>query len=330
MRIGVFTSGGDAPGMNACIRAVVRTALPAGHQVIGIRRGFEGLLTEALFYSLILKDYQMDMRSVSNIIHRGGTILHTSRCPRFEAEEGQRAAAASLRRHKIDALVAIGGDGTFRGCMDLARYWDGPIIGCPGTIDNDLGGTDVTIGFSTAVRTAMEAVDKVRDTADATERLFLIEVMGRHSGQIALYTALATGADTVLLPEAPVTVDEAVKRLEEERRQGKTSWIVIVAEGAVAGGVHTVSRELAQRRTSFDIRVLVLGHLQRGGAPDVRDRILASRLGAGAVDALREGHSGKMIGEVNGRLTLTPFEHTGTERKPVPTELITLLTNLAR
>ena len=231
MRIGVFTSGGDAPGMNACIRAVVRTALPLGHEVIGIRRGYQGLLEEDFYYSFHRNDHQMHLRSVSGIIHRGGTILHTSRCERFKTEEGLRAAADVLQRHRIDHLVAIGGDGTFRGCLELSRYWDGRVIGCPGTIDNDLAGTDVSIGFTSAVSTAAEAVDKVRDTADATERLFLVEVMGRHSGQIAIYTALATGADAALIPEVPFQVDEVVARLEEEQRCGKTSWIVIVAEG---------------------------------------------------------------------------------------------------
>lgn len=316
--------------MNACIRAVVRTALPRGHQVIGIRRGYEGLLAETFYYSLVLNSFQMDLRSVSNIIQRGGTILHTSRCARFETEEGQRAAAQVLRRHEIDALVAIGGDGTFRGCLALARHWDGQIIGCPGTIDNDLCGTDVTIGFTTAVSTAAEAVDKVRDTADATERLFLVEVMGRESGQIALYSALATGADAVLVPEVATTMADVLQRLEQERGLGKTSWIVIVAEGAVAGGVHRIQQQMVEQRASFDSRILVLGHLQRGGAPAVRDRVLASRLGAGAVDALLEGESGRMIGEVQGELVLTPFEQTWAERKPIPTALLTLLTDLAR
>ncbi len=280
--------------------------------------------------SLGLNDFQMDMRSVSNIIQRGGTILHTSRCERFETEEGQRDAVEILRRHEIDALVAIGGDGTFRGCLALARYWDGQIIGCPGTIDNDLCGSDTSIGFTTAVSTAAEAVDKIRDTADATERLFLVEVMGRRSGQIALYSALATGADAVLIPELSVTIEDILQRLEKERGLGKTSWIVIVAEGATVGGVHKLQQEIAERRSPFDTRILVLGHLQRGGAPAVRDRILASRLGAGAVDALLEGQSGKMVGEIHGQLVLTPFEQTWAEPKAIPSALITLLTDLAR
>ncbi len=194
MRIGVLTSGGDAPGMNACIRAIVRSALPLGDDVIGIRRGYKGLLEEDFYYSFHRRDHQMHLRSVSNIIHRGGTILHTSRCERFKTEEGMRTAAEILRRHEIDHLVAIGGDGTFRGCIALASYWNGRIIGCPGTIDNDVSGTDVSIGFTSAIATATEAIDKVRDTADATERLFLVEVMGRHSGHIAIHTALAAGA----------------------------------------------------------------------------------------------------------------------------------------
>jgi 6-phosphofructokinase 1 len=330
VRIGLLTSGGDAPGMNACIRAVVRTALPRGHQVIGIRRGYAGLLQETFFFSLTLKDFQMDMRSVSNIIQRGGTILHTSRSERFETQEGLQAAADILRRHAIDALVVIGGDGTFRGCVALARHWDGQIIGCPGTIDNDLRGTDTTIGFTSAVSTAAEAVDKIRDTADATERLFLVEVMGRESGQIALYSALASGADGVLIPEVSSTIEDIMRRLEAERGLGKTSWIVIVAEGAIAGGVHRAREQIAELRAPCESRVGVLGHLQRGGSPAVQDRILASRLGAGAVDALLEGHSGKMVGQVQDEIVLTPFEQTWALPKAIPSRLVTLLTELAR
>jgi 6-phosphofructokinase 1 len=330
LRIGVFTSGGDAPGMNACIRAVVRAALPLGDDVIGIRRGYQGLLEEDFYYSFHRNDRQMHLRSVSGIIHRGGTILHTSRCERFKTEEGMRAAAEVLQRHRIDHLVAIGGDGTFRGCLELSRYWDGGVIGCPGTIDNDLAGTDVSIGFTSAVSTAAEAVDKIRDTADATERLFLVEVMGRHSGQIAIHTALATGADAALIPESPFSVDEVITRLIEEQRCGKTSWIVIVAEGAVVGGVHRIGQDLKDRGATFDTRLLVLGHLQRGGAPAIRDRVLASRMGAFAVDALHEGQTHKMVGEIQGQLVLTPFAQTWTEAKVVPTSLLTLLSELAR
>jgi 6-phosphofructokinase 1 len=316
--------------MNACVRAVVRTALPRGHQVIGIRRGYSGLLAEDFFYSRVLDDYQMDLRSVSNIIHRGGTLLHTSRCDHFRSREGLSIAAEILRRRQIDALVAIGGDGTFRGCVELAQLWEGQVIGCPGTIDNDLSGTDVSIGFTTALHTAAEAVDKIRDTADATERLFLIEVMGRFSGQIALHTALAAGADAALVPEVPVELDEIIQRLEQERRRGKTSWIVIVAEGAVAGGVQRIRQEMLAQGMAFDTRVLVLGHLQRGGAPAVRDRILGSRLGAHAVDALLAGQSGKMVGEIQSELVLTPFEQTWTQPKQLPFSLLSLLSDLAR
>jgi 6-phosphofructokinase 1 len=316
--------------MNACIRAVVRTALPLGDDVVGIRRGYQGLLEADFYYSFHRNDHQMHLRSVSGIIHRGGTILHTSRCERFKTEEGMQTAAAVLKRHRIDHLVAIGGDGTFRGCLELKRYWDGRVIGCPGTIDNDLAGTDVSIGFTSAVSTAAEAVDKIRDTADATERLFLVEVMGRHSGQIAIYTALATGADAALIPEVPVKLDEVVDRLKGEQRSGKTSWIVIVAEGVIAGGVHRIGQELKERGVTFDTRLLVLGHLQRGGAPAVRDRVLASRMGAFAVHALHEGQSDKMVGEIQGELVLVPFEQTSTRMKNVPVSLLTLLTDLAR
>jgi 6-phosphofructokinase 1 len=330
VRIGVFTSGGDAPGMNACIRAIVRSAIPHGDEVIGIRRGYQGLLGEDFYYSFHRKDHQMHLRSVSGIIHRGGTILHTSRCEQFKTEEGLRTAAGVLERHGIGHLVAIGGDGTFRGCVELAHYWDGRVIGCPGTIDNDLSGTDVSIGFTSAVSTAAEAVDKIRDTADATERLFLVEVMGRNSGQIALYTALATGADAALIPEVPLKVDEIIERLIAEQRAGKTSWIVIVAEGVIAGGAHRISQEFKERGVTLDTRLLVLGHLQRGGAPAVRDRVLASRMGAFAVDALRQGEANKMVGEIQGQLVLTPFQQILPEPKPIPASLVTLLAELAR
>jgi 6-phosphofructokinase 1 len=330
LRIGIFTSGGDAPGMNACIRAVVRTALPLGDEVVGIRRGYSGLLEEDFYYSFHRHDHLMHLRSVSNIIHRGGTILHTSRCERFKTEQGLRAAAEILKRHGIDHLLAIGGDGTFRGCLELRNYWDGGVIGCPGTIDNDLSGTDVSIGFTSAVSTAAEAVDKIRDTADATERLFLVEVMGRRSGQIAMYTALATGADAVLIPEIPFELDRVIQRLIDEQRSGKTSWIVIVAEGVIAGGVHRIGQDLKLRGAAFDTRLIVLGHLQRGGAPAVRDRVLASRMGAFAVHALREGQSDKMVGEIQGDLVLTPFEQCTNQPKIVAASLETLLTELAR
>ena len=228
MRIGLFTSGGDAPGMNACIRAVVSTALPRGHEVVGIKRGYKGLLEEDFYYSFHRQDHQMHLAQRLEHYPSRGTILHTSRCEPFRTEEGLRAAAAVLRRHGIDSLVAIGGDGTFRGCLDLARYWNGAVIGCPGTIDNDLSGTDVSIGFTSAVGTATDAVDKVRDTADATERLFLVEVMGRNSGQIAIHTALATGADAALIPEVPFQVDEVLRRLKRSRSaarpHGSSLW----------------------------------------------------------------------------------------------------------
>lgn len=329
MRIGVFTSGGDAPGMNACIRAVVRTAVGSGHEVIGICRGYEGLLEED-FYVAPDGQMRMPLRSVSGIIQRGGTILRTSRCQRFYAEEGQRAAANVLRKHRIEALVAIGGDGTFRGLVDLARFWDGLIIGCPGTIDNDLLGTDYTIGFHTAVATAVDAVDKLRDTAESHERLFLVEVMGSQSGHIALATALMGGAELVCLPETPTDVAEISRAICELKRQGKTSILVIVAEGAIPGGAMALHQKLKDVQCPFGSRVVVLGHLQRGGSPTPPDRLLASRLGDFAVRSILAGHSGSMAGEVGGELRLTPLAETFCRHKPVSDEIVALLGRLAK
>lgn len=319
MRIGVFTSGGDAPGMNACVRAVVRAGAVAGAEVVGIKRGYAGLLAGEL--------EPMGPRSVSNIVQRGGTILRTSRSDEFMTEAGQKKAAEILRQHGVDALVAIGGDGTFRGCVDLARFWDGRIIGAPGTIDNDLWGTDYTIGFDTAVTTAVEAIDKIRDTAEATERLFLIEVMGRHAGFIALEAAVASGAEEALCPETATDVGALAERIKAARARGKLSSLVVVAEGDPCGGAMALQKELA-KRLSFESRVVILGHLQRGGSPTVRDRILASRLGAFAVQALLAGETLKMVGEVRGELVLTPLEDTWAKKKELPrgvTELMRVL-----
>jgi 6-phosphofructokinase 1 len=337
MRIGVFTSGGDAPGMNACVRAVVRSALAQGHEVVGIRRGYAGLLERDFHRGMRTESDGRDpetplltARSVSNVLQHGGTMLRTSRSQRFMTDEGQREAAAILSEHGIDVLVPIGGDGTFRGAVALARCWDGRIIGCPGTIDNDLSGTDYTIGFDTAVNTAVEAIDKIRDTADATERMFLIEVMGRHSGYIALDSALAAGAEEALMPETPTDVDALVKRLVAGKERGKTSSMVIVAEGDPCGGAEALHQAIKARQCPYETRVLILGHLQRGGSPTVRDRILASRLGAFAVDALVAGETGMMAGEVAGEVVLTPFEKTWSEHKPITPDWIRLLEILAR
>lgn len=337
MRIGVFTSGGDAPGMNACIRAVVRSARAQGHEAVGIRRGYAGLLERDFHRGMRTESDGrepetplLSARSVSNTLQHGGTLLRTSRSERFRTEEGQQAAATILNEHGIDALVPIGGDGTFHGALALARFWDGRIIGCPGTIDNDLYGSDYTIGFDTAVNTAVEAIDKIRDTADATDRMFLIEVMGRNAGYIALDSALAAGAEEALLPETPTDVDALVERLVAGRKRGKTSSMVIVAEGDPCGGAEALRKEIEARQCPYETRVLILGHLQRGGSPTVRDRILASRLGAFAVDALIAGETGKMAGEVRGELVLTAFDKTWSQHKPITRDWIRLLETLAR
>jgi len=234
-------------------------------------------------------------------------------------------AAAILQKHEIDALIPIGGDGTFRGAVDLARVWSGQIVGCPGTIDNDLRGTDTTIGFSTAVQTAVEAVDKIRDTAESHQRMFLIEVMGRHSGYIAVYTALAAGSEDVCIPETPTDIGKMISHLEDLRQRGKTSIMMVVAEGDEEGGAEALNRRLQEANCPFSTRVVVLGHLQRGGSPTPEDRILASRLGSFAVRAILDGNNGMMAGMVSGECSLTPFVDAYTGHKPIPQELLELL-----
>lgn len=328
MRIGVFCSGGDAPGMNACLRAVVRAAIAAGHEVVGIRHGYQGLLDES-FYVNSKGQALMGIRSVSNLSKLGGTILRSSRSEEFRTEAGLQKAVAVLKKHKIDALIPIGGDGTFHGAVALTRQWDGRIIGCPGTIDNDLIGTDFTIGFATAVHTAVEALDKLRDTAESHERLFLVEVMGRHSGYIALYTALAGGAEVVAIPETETNVAQIVQHLQVLKARDKKSIMIVVSEGDEMGGAAALNEDLKKAGCPFQTRMLTLGHLQRGGTPVPDDRILASRLGDLAVQAVIEGESGTMAGEVNKQLILTPFQDTYAKHKPVPEEYLKLLETLA-
>jgi 6-phosphofructokinase 1 len=328
MRIGVFCSGGDAPGMNACVRAVVRSGLAAGHEVVGIRRGYQGLLDEDFFVSSEGRPL-MTLRSVSGITKLGGTILQSSRSAEFRDEAGQKKAAEILRKHRIDALVPIGGDGTFHGAVALAALWDGQIIGCPGTIDNDLLGTDFTIGFPTAVQTAVEALDKLRDTAESHERLFLVEVMGRHSGYIGLYTALAAGAELAAIPETRTDVPHILGQLQEFKARGKHSIMVVVAEGDEYGGAEKLQADLRAAACPFSTRTLILGHLQRGGSPAPADRILASRLGDFAVRSILAGHTGAMAGLVKGQLLRTPFADTYAFHKPVPEQLVKLLETMA-
>ena len=328
MRIGVFCSGGDAPGMNACVRAVVWAAAERGHEVIGIRRGWQGLLDEE-YYGKEHGQLIMDLRSVSGWARYGGTFLHSSRSAEFRTIAGLEKAAAILRRHGVDALIPIGGDGTFHGAVELADYWDGQIVGCPGTIDNDLMGTDFTIGFATAVQTAVEAVDKIRDTAESHERMFLIEVMGRHSGYIAAYTALAASAEIACVPETPTDIPGIVEHLNVLRQRGKKSVMVIVAEGDEEGNAETINKRLIGAGCPYATRVVVLGHLQRGGTPAPMDRILASQLGIWAVHALDEKQTGVMVGRAAGQRVTTPFPQTYAQHKPIPDDMLRLLTTLA-
>jgi 6-phosphofructokinase 1 len=299
-KIGLFTSGGDAPGMNAAIRAVVRTAKYYNIEVIGIRRGYEGMINGELF--------PMDGKSVANIIQRGGTILKTARSEQFKTPEGRRLAYDQLVKHGIQGLVAIGGDGTFTGARIFGNEYDIPVVGLPGTIDNDLYGTDFTIGYDTAINTVIDAVDKIRDTAESHDRLFIVEVMGRDSGLIALRTGIASGAEAIIIPETNRDINALMDRLEHGRKD-KSSKIVMVAEGEDPGGAFEIGRQVKEKFPNYDTRVSILGHIQRGGKPTCMDRVLASRIGVAAVEALRDGHHNEMIGIVHNEISYTPFEH---------------------
>ncbi len=298
-RIGVLTSGGDAPGMNAAIRAVVRTAYARGMEVFGVERGFQGLV-DGVFRP-------MGPRSVSSVINRGGTILRTARCKAFLAPEGRAEAAALLRQYEIEGLVVIGGDGSYRGAHALGVEHSMPCVGVPGTIDNDINGTDSTIGYDTALNTALEAIDRIRDTADSHDRLFFVEVMGRESGYLALMCGIAGGAEAVITPEDAPPIPELVKQLRAGRDAGKRSGIVVVAEGSPLGGAQAVADAVAAQSEFQDSRVVVAGHLQRGGVPTASDRILAARLGASAVDALLAGEADVMVGVSHNESVLSPL-----------------------
>lgn len=298
--IGVLTSGGDAPGMNAAIRAVVRAAIYYNLEVTGILRGYEGLINGDFI--------EMDRKSVANIIQRGGTILKTARSDAFRTKDGREKAYEELKKKNIDALVVIGGDGTFTGADIFSKEHSFPIIGLPGTIDNDLEGTDFTIGYDTAINTVINAVDKIRDTAESHDRLFIVEVMGRDSGLIALRSGIGVGAEAIMIPEANMGVDSLVTRLESGRKD-KASKIIIVAEGDDMGGAFNVGEVLKKKFPAYDIRVSVLGHIQRGGKPSCMDRVLASRLGVAAVEGLLNGQSGQMVGLKNKEIIFTPFDH---------------------
>ncbi len=318
--IGVLTSGGDCPGMNAAVRAVVRSACFHGIAVTGVKRGYAGLVAGDLV--------PMGLSSVSGIICRGGTVLGTARCDEFKTEQGQQKAEQELKKAGVEGLIVIGGDGSFKGADVLSSRGSVATVGMPASIDNDIAGSDYSIGFDTAVNTAMEAIDRIRDTAVAHDRLFFVEVMGRKAGFIALMAALAGGAEEVLLPELVTDLDAVTARLEAGRKRGKTSSIVVVAEGDDAGDAFRISREIRER-IGYDFRVTVLGHIQRGGAPTVRDRVVASRLGAEAVDVLREGESGLMVGMDGDRVVRRSLRDSTTGERTIEKELYELVLKLA-
>lgn len=299
-KIGVLTSGGDAPGMNACIRAVVRTGIFKGKQMVGILQGYQGMIDKQFI--------PMDSNSVCNIIQLGGTILKTARCAEFRTKEGRAKAYKNLRKEGIDALVVIGGDGSFTGAEVLSREFDIPVMCIPGTIDNDLYGSDYTLGYDTANNTVIEAIDKIRDTAASHDRLFFIEVMGRDSGCIALSAGIAGGAEAVLLPEKDTAIDDLIRKLEVGVNSKKTSSIVIIAEGDKNGGAYNVAKLVKERFNFYDIKVTILGHLQRGGSPSSYDRVLASRMGYAAVNALLAGETRQMVGIRSNTIQLTSLE----------------------
>ncbi len=320
-RIGVMTSGGDSPGMNAAIRGVVRTGIYMGLDVFGIYRGYEGMIDGQI--------EPMFSHSVSNIIQRGGTILKTARSQRFMTYAGRLKAYQQLQDRKIDALVAIGGNGTFTGASIFDAEFDFPIIGLPGTIDNDLYGTDATIGYDTAINTVVEAADKIRDTATSHERLFFIEVMGRDAGFIALRSGIACGAEFILVPETTTYIDNLARLLKHDIRKNKTSGIVIVAEGDEEGGAYEVARKVKEKLPEIDTRVTVLGHIQRGGSPSAFDRVLASSLGFLAVKGLMEGQRGVMAGIMDKQVVYTPFEKAIKHTKDINKDLLEMSRILA-
>lgn len=299
-KIGVFTSGGDAPGMNAAIRAVVRGSIYYQKEVFGIIRGYEGMIDGEIV--------KLGARSVGNIIQRGGTILKSARSDAFRTKEGRAKAKENLDKYGIDALVAIGGDGTFTGLHKFYQEYGIPSICIPGTIDNDIAGTDYTIGYDTATNTAVEAIDRIRDTALSHNRLFFIEVMGRHSGYIALNSAIAGGAVAVIIPEQQISFDELYQVLEQSGQANKKSSLVVVAEGSTIGGANELAKMVAARSSYFDIKVTILGHLQRGGPPTYFDRVLASRMGIAAVEGLLNGTNDSMVGVFQNKMVFNPFD----------------------
>ena len=319
--IGVLTSGGDAPGMNAAIRAVTRAAIFNGFRVKGIYRGYKGMLTDEIV--------EFKTQNVSNIIQMGGTILKTARCKEFQTPEGRKQAYDNLVKEGIDALVVIGGDGSLTGARVFATEYNFPIVGLPGTIDNDLYGTEMTIGYDTALNTIMQCVDKIRDTATSHERLFFIEVMGRDAGFLALNGAIATGCEAAIIPEISTEVDQLAELIQNGFRKSKNSSIVLVAESPITGGAMGLAERVKNEYPQYDVRVSILGHLQRGGSPTATDRILASRMGAAAIDALLEDQRNVMIGVHNDEIVYVPFFKAIKNDKPIDRTLLKTLRTLS-
>jgi 6-phosphofructokinase 1 len=319
--IGVLTSGGDSPGMNAAIRSVTRAAIFNGIRVKAIYRGYKGLITNEIV--------EFQTQNVSNIIQQGGTILKSARCAEFRTPEGRKQAFENMKAAEIDALVVIGGDGTFTGARIFAQEFNVPIVGLPGTIDNDLFGTDSTIGYDTALNTIIEAVDKIRDTATSHERLFFIEVMGRDAGFLALNSALASGAEAAIIPERETQVDQLEELIKNGFRKSKNSSIVIVAESDITGGAAGLAERMRNEHPEYDVRVTILGHIQRGGSPSAFDRILASRMGVAAIDALMDEQRSIMIGIVNDEIVHVPFTKAIKDDKPVNENLLGVISILS-
>lgn len=315
--IGILTSGGDSPGMNAAIRAVVRTCFYHGLNIYGIRRGYQGMIEGDI--------YQMKTTDVANIIQRGGTILKTARSKEFMTKEGMEKAYNALQKHGIDGLVLIGGNGTFTGAVEFFESYTIPAVGIPGTIDKDLTGTDYTIGFDTAVNTAVEAIDKIRDTAEAHDRLFVVELMGRDAGYISLNSGIACGAEDILIPEQATNIEDVLDRIDADERRKKTVHIIVVAEGDDFGGAKEVYDKVVARFPKLDVRTCVLGHIQRGGSPTYYDRVLASRMGYAAVNALRSGNTQVMVGIVNGEITFTPLQNVLKGSSPISRDMLEMI-----
>ena len=319
--IGVLTSGGDSPGMNAAVRAVVRTGIYHGLGVFGIMRGYAGMIEDDII--------EMNGRSVANIIQRGGTILKTARSKEFMERAGREKAYYNLKKRNIDGLIIIGGDGSFRGAQTFSNEFDIPCIGLPGTIDKDIAGSDTTIGFDTAVNTAVEAIDKIRDTMDAHDRLFIVEVMGRDAGYIALHSGIATGAENILIPETKTDIEAMIASLTEKEKRKKLVNLIVVAEGDEFGGAAKVAEIVKASLPNADVRVCVLGHIQRGGSPTCEDRLVASHMGYYAVESLLIGRNNVMVGVVNNKIHYTPLDKAVKEKQKIGQEWMKIVKILA-